>query len=267
MNHSGIHHIVVKIDSKKSVLTRTSKVNPIKINIGNPGNNCNVQRITVKSASIPNVFYNITQYNNYFFIYDAINGRQYITIPEGQYNMTQLINYLNATPEFILAGLVLSFNTIQNKIISTSVPNLVYEWYDAVTQTNPTAWVLLGLIKGIDQNTVAGIPLTHPQMGDLSGIKNIYIETSFAKMNGMSDEGHQDLAAIIPITEPFGSVIHYQNNEQSLDSVTRSIVYSQNMTDPEFYMRDVDGNLIDFHGLDYELHWKIYMTHDEHIEI
>jgi hypothetical protein len=267
MNHSGIHHIVVKIDSKKSVLVRTSNVNPIKINIGNPGNNCNIQRITVKSASIPHSFYNVTQYNNYFFIFDSINGRQYITIPEGQYDMTQLITYLNNTPEFTLANLTLSFNTIQNKLTSSTNSNLIYEWFDAVTQTNPSAWILLGLIKGLDQNVNAGVPLQHPVMSDLSGIKNIYIESSFSKMNGMSDEGHQDIAAIIPVSVPFGTIIQYQNNEQSLDSVTRSIVYSQNMTDPEFYLRDVDGNLLNMSGLDYELHWKVYMTHDEHIEI
>ena len=265
---SGIHHMVVKIDSKKSILSNiSSSNNPIKIPINNAGNSCTIQRMVIKSASIPNVFYNINIHNNYFFIFTVSAGREYITIPVGQYNITELITYINSSTAFINAGAVLSFDTITNKLITTCTQNLVYEWFENLNATTRTASVILGLINGQDFNVIANIPKVHPHMADLSGIKNIYIETSFSKMNSLSDKGHSDVGAIIPVTVPFGGIIQYQNNEQSLDSVTRSIVYSQNMSDPQFFLRDVDGNLLDMNGLHYELHWKMYMTHNDHIEI
>lgn len=265
MSNTDIHHIIVKIDSKKSVFTKTSKVNPIKISIGNAGSNCNIQRITIKSASIPNVFYNVNEYNNYFFIYTGLQGRQYITIPEGQYSINQLIEFINNTNAFISADAALSFNSITNKLITTCSQNLVYEWIDNVLNLKPTAFKIIGLIEDIDF-IINSTATTHPHIADLSGIKNIYIETSFSKMNGLSDEGFTDIGAIIPIDVPFGGIIHYSNNEQSLDSITRSIVYSQNFTDPIFFLRDVDGRLLNMNGVNYQIHWKIYMSHSEHIE-
>jgi hypothetical protein len=263
---NDIHHIILRIDSKKTVFSKTSKVNPIKISIGNPGGNSNIVRITIKSASIPNVFYNVTQYNNYFFIYTTLQGRQYITIPEGQYNMSQFISYINSTTAFTNANAVLTFDIIKNKLITTCNQNLIYEWVDNVLLKSPTAFKLLGLILNIDF-VVPSVPTIHPHIADLSGIKNIYIDTSFAKMNSLNEDGNNNTAAIIPINVPFGGVIQYQNNEQTLDSINRSLIFSQNMTDPEFYLRDVDGNLIDMNGVDYQLHWKLYMTHNEHINI
>ena len=267
MNHSGIHHMIVKIDSKKSILNITSKNNPIKIPINNAGNDCNIQRMVIKSASIPNVFYNVNSNNNYFFINTLGQGRQYITIPEGQYSISELIAYINATTAFTTAGAVLTFDSLKNKLISTCAQILTYEWNDNILLLNPTANVLLGLIDGQDFVVPAGVATIHPHMSDLSGIRNIYIETSFSKMNSLSDQGHSDIGAIIPIDQPFGGIIQYLNNESSLDSVTRSTIYSQNMTDPQFTLRDVDGNVLNMNGLHYEIHWKMYMTHREHIEM
>lgn len=261
-SHYGIHHKVLKINSRDSTLSLSNTADS-RYAINNVGNKCTIQRIVLKNASIRNVFYTIDVHNNYFFIYLALTGRQYVTIPIGNYNITTLLSYLNADIAFTSTGTVLTFDTRLNKIITTSTGNVVYEWVDPVLNISPTAFEILGLIKGQDQNVVANVPLEHPYVDNLGGPMNIYVEASFSKMNAFDSTGNdRNVCGIIPVDVAFGQTIHYTNNEQNLDAIERSILYSQNLTDPEISLRDVNGRLLDMKGSNFELAFKLYMAHN-----
>lgn len=260
--NSGIHHKILKINSKNAISDK-SNLGKTRYSINNIGNDCTVQRIVLKNASINHVFYNVTSFNNYFFVYDAIGGRQYVTIPEGNYNIVTLLAFLNADIAFTSSGTVLTYNTLLDKIITTSPVNFVYEWVDNVNLLSPTAFYLLGLVVGQDTNVTAGIPYTHDHIFDLSGIKNIYIEASFSKSNSFDTTGNdRDICGIVPVDVNYGGVIHYTNQEQNLDAIEKSLIASQNMASPEITLRDVDGNILNMNGNNFELTFKVYMTHN-----
>jgi hypothetical protein len=264
ISHSGVYHKVLKIYSRDSISSLSNTADG-RYAINNAGSMCTIQRIILKNASIMNVFYNIDTHNNYFFIYYSGTGRLYVTIPIGNYTTSSLLAYLNAHVAFTSTSTVLTFDTLTNKIITTSANNIVYEWYDGSggLPINPTAFQLLGLLEGIDQNTTAGIPLIHPHLPDLSSLSNIYIEASFSKMNTIDSSGNnRNICGIVPIDVPFGEKIHYTNNESTLDSIERSVTYSQNLTDPEISLRDVTGRLLDMKGIHFELSFKVYMAYN-----
>ena len=91
---SGIHHRLLRLSSKDSVLNGQNKA-IAKYGIGNVGSNCTVQRITIKSFTIPNVFYNINKYNNILNYKLGLTELSYI-IPVDNYNIVQLVNVLNS---------------------------------------------------------------------------------------------------------------------------------------------------------------------------
>jgi hypothetical protein len=260
---SDIHHKVLKINSRDTTLSLSNTADS-KFAINNVGNRT-IQRIVLKNASIPHVFYTIDIHNNYFFVYYSGAGRQYVTIPIGNYNITSLLAYLNSHVAFTSTSTVLTFDALVNKIITTSTNNIVYEWNDPVVGINPTAFSILGLVSSIDQNVTANIPLEHPYLPDLSTIKNIYVEASFSKMNSFDSRGNnRNICGIVPIGDniSFGSIIHYENNESSLDTIERGSTYSQNLTDVEITLKDVNDRLLNLKGLQFELVFKVYMMHN-----
>ena len=100
-------------------------------------------------------------------------------------------------------------------------------------------------------------------MCDLSGVKNIYVETNFTKMNSMDKNGFRDIGVIIPLDVPYLSVKAYINQEQQLEIITRDTSYSQNLSSPSITLLDVDGNLLNTQGINWEMAFKIfYVTVD-----
>ena len=256
----SVTHINFVINSANNEFKKT---NPVKLAMNNIGNNSRIVRIIIKSASIPNVFYNVrNNINNKLYIFHS--GNDYlITIPEGQYTLTQLLDYLNAQPAFLNTGVNLTFNPLLNKII-TNNPTIFNFEYLATYPPDPSidkiisrCYKLLGLEAGVDY-TIPNSTFTHPHICDLSGVKNVYVNCSFTKLNSMDSRGYRDLGGIIPMDVPFGSIKTYINQEQTLDIIQRDPTYSQNLTNPVITLNDVDGNQLNTNGVDWEMCFKIY---------
>jgi hypothetical protein len=249
---SGIHHRILRLCSKDSVLKGNNK-GVAKYAIGNVGSNCTVQRITIKSFTMPNVFYNINENNNRLDYKIGLNEVSYV-IPVGNYNLNDLVINLNShfNPDIVInQSTEGKLRTANNSLIDS------FTWLKSSTAKN-----LIGLPE--DEDIVIPIFTTyqHVNLVDLSGIKNIYIFANWASMNVFdSTGGDKSISAIVPVTVPFGSTIYYDNNEQSLDAIEKSKVYSQNLVDPEITLRDLNDNILDTNGINYELHYKVYMSH------
>ena len=257
----SVTHINFVINSANNEFKRT---NPVKLAMNNIGNNSRIVRIIIKSASIPNVFYNIRDnVNNKLFVGDGVQNVYLITIPEGQYTLTQLLDYLNAQTAFITLNVTLSFNPLLNKIITNNPTIFNFEYFGTYGVGSPINRMISRCYKllGLEAGTSYSIPLgafTHPHICDLSGIKNVYVNCSFTKLNSMDSRGYRDLGGIIPMDVPFGSIKTYINQEQTLDVIQRDPTYSQNLTDPVITLADVDGNTLDTNGVDWEMCFKIY---------
>lgn len=250
--HNGIHHRILRLTSKDSVLKGNNK-GDAKYAIGNVGSNCTVQRITIKSFTMPNVFYNVNQYNNILNYKLGTSSFSY-TIPIGNYNIIELVANLDSH----FNPLNIDINISVTQFIRTANNDGVdsFQWLKT-----STAYKLIGL-----PNEDILIPIftsyNHPNIVDLSGIKNIYIFANWASMNLFDSTGRdKSIAAVVPVTVPFGNTIYYDNNEQSLDAIEKSKVYSQNLVDPEITLRDVNDNILNTYGIDYELLFKVYMSH------
>ena len=250
-NHNGVHHRLLRLCSKDSVLKGNNK-GDTKYSIGNVGSNCTVQRITIKSFTMPNVFYNINENNNRLDYKIGLTDATYL-IPVGNYNINDLVLNLNSdfNPDIVInQSTEGKLRTANNSLIDS------FTWLKTSTAKN-----LLGLP---DEDIVIPIFTTyqHINLVDLSGVKNIYIFANWASMNLFDSTGSdKSIAAVVPVTVPFGSTIYYDNNEQSLDAIQKSKVYSQNLVDPEITLRDLNDNILNTNGIDYELIFKVYMSH------
>jgi len=252
-NHNGVHHRLLRLCSKDSVLKGNNK-GDAKYSIGNVGSNCTVQRITIKSFTMPNVFYNINENNNILNYKIGLTEFTYI-IPIGNYNINDLVvnldshfNPLNIDINLSVAG---KLRTANNDGLDS------FTWLKS-----STAYNLIGL--PVNEDILINVLTTydHINLVDLSGIKNIYIFANWASMNLFDSTGSdKSIAAIVPVTVPFGSTIYYDNNEQSLDAIEKSKIYSQNLVDPEITLRDLNDNILNTNGIDYELIFKVYMSH------
>jgi hypothetical protein len=261
-----VHHVKFLISSKNNIFSGT---NPVKLPLNNIGNDCRIVRIVIKSASIPNVFYNVRDnINNKLFVGDGVENVYLITIPEGQYTLTQLLDYLNAQPAFLNTGANLTFNAQLNKIITNNPTIFNFEYFGIFGPNSPNnkiisgCYELLGLTSGVNYSFPTGANL-HPNICDLSGIKNVYVNCSFSKLNAIETKGYRDLGGIVPMDVPFGAVKTYLNQEQALDIIQRDPTYSQNLTDPEITLTDIDGNLLNTNGVNWEMCFKIYHAEGE----
>lgn len=255
----SVHHVNFIVNSEKNIYSGT---NPIKLPLNNVGNDCRVVRIVVKSATIPNVFYNIRNNVNNKVYVDTGSNLYLFTIPEGQYTLSQLLTFLNNSTAFTSSGTTLTFDPSVNKII-TNVTGAYFQYIPEAPTLLPSNtpifgfYKLLGLVPGTTYNFTTGANM-HPNINDLSGVKNIYVNCSFTKLNAFDSRGYKDLGAIIPMDVPFGSVKFYVNQEQTLDSINRDPTYSQNLTDPEITLTDVDGNVLNTNGIQWEMCFKVY---------
>jgi len=247
-----MYHYILKINSRESDFKNVT-TNPIQVSFNNTGNSSLIEKIIVKGASVPHVFYNINSKNN--ILNFTSNTIPYtITFPVGHYNVNSLISYFNSTTQAVAAGVVLSFDSFINKILVTTTNNVVF------LHLTSTIFPVLGLRADQDFALSTTTHLTY--MSDLSGIRNIYAETSFSNMNCLDAIGFKSYGAFIPVDKPFGSIIHYINQEQDMDSIVRSKVYSQNLNKIQIALRDVDGNILDLQNMNWEITFKIYLSHE-----
>ena len=250
-----MYHYILKINSRESNYKVTT--NPIQVSYNNTGNSSLIQQIAVKGASIPHVFYNVNSTNNVLKFQTDFVDNTY-TWPVGNYTITSFIaSFYNSIGAIL--GVSLNLNPLINKLeLKTTTLNVTLQ------SAGSTCFSLLGLRTTEDFSSVGLAPVVTPLtfMPDLSGIRNIYVETSFSNMNCLDSKGYKSYGAFVPVDKPFGSIIHYINQEQDLNNIIRSKVYSQNLNKIEIALRDVDGNLLDLQNMNWEVTFHILLAHE-----
>ena len=246
---------ILKINSRESNYKVTT--NPIQVSYNNTGNSSLIQRISVKGASIPHVFYNVNATNNVLKFSADLTNNTY-TWPVGNYTITSFLASFNNSLGALL-GVSFNLNPLTNKLeLKTTTLNIILQ------SAGSTCFSLLGLRTTENFSSIGLSPAVTPLtfMPDLSGIRNIYIETSFSNMNCLDSKGYKSYGAFVPVDKSFGSIIHYINQEQDLNNIVRSKVYSQNLNKIEIALRDVDGNLLDLQNMNWEVTFHILLAHE-----
>ena len=259
----SLQEIDLIINSKDNIEPGIS--NPVRLAFGNIGNK-NIVNITIKNASIVNNFYNIRDgINNKLYVEGTSGGfpsAGIVTITPGQYTITSLLDHINAKQAFINFGATLSFDSATNKIITTVTGSTNFSYLSDPTFLLPNrtpiigAYHVLGLVKGVDYVFTPGAHM-HPNMCDLSGVKNIYVETNFSRMNSFDSRGYRNVAIIIPMDVPYLSIKSYVNQEQYLQGIDKE-PGSYNLSSPTIEFLDIDRHLLDTNGVNWEMCFKIY---------
>lgn len=210
-----------------------------------------IKRVILKSVYMPNTMYNINQYNN-TLIYDVGGGDVTMTIPEGQYNITELMD--NIVAQFIAGPFtVVTYvnDTSTNKVSITFDANVILRASSTIAR-----------VIGLDPDTDTANLSVHnlPNIYNLSGLQKVYIGShTIAKGTTMSssDKSHIKIFTEIPITVPYGGVEHrVLDILESTDEVTHSVPFNISSIDITLY--DQDLNIVDLNGLDYQIVLKVF---------
>jgi hypothetical protein len=231
------------------------------------GQSLEASAVAIKSISIPNVQYNITNYNNKLVVYygDATPPSvATITLPEGQYNITSFMSALQALMRDAVSddSLTITQNDLTGKLtISTdTVPiNISID-----RSLSPLAKVIgLGDKEGGVYPAQVSLLIESPFLPSLGGLKNFYLASRVLSQgyNGIFKNGETvGMVMNIPVDVPYGAVEHYdpQDIRLNLNQFSRP----SNIQWIDIKVLDEDLNTVDLHGADIEIVLKIYTGQD-----
>lgn len=241
--------MLVRIDSKDR---STGSASPYEMRVNlNDYMLHNIRRILLKSVFLPNTQYNINANNNQL-TYDAGAGDKTITIPVGQYTVTELLDEMIV--QFAAEAPAITMTYVVN-----SVTKKIQLTFGGTTILRASS--IIAKIIGMGDADTANLTVHNlPNMYNLSGLQKVYIgSNTIAKGTTMSssDKSHISVFTEIPITVDFGEIQHRVLSDlHSIDEVTHSVPF--NISDVDITLYDQDLNVVDLNGLDYQIVLKVF---------
>lgn len=190
-------------------------------------------------VTIPYSFYQTNSTNNYLR-YTINNSITNIYIPEGNYNINDLISYLKLN----MNGFTITYNRINNKLTFTHSTN------DFLISPFSTCLKFLGLkntLNSTNRTLQSEFPITVLSTHCICIYTTIH--TSF--LNTSQGEKIQNLLLTIPIDINPNGVIIYKDNLSSIntnDNLFNSI---------GFRLCDENGNLLNLNGMEWSILFEL----------
>jgi hypothetical protein len=234
------------VSSQNKTLKNASTTN-FTVNFGNNSSANTTTKLVVKSVDVPNIFYNIRSTggkpNNVFRFQKTGVGVYDITIPEGQYTITELITAIEALTTSFGMSIVYDEKTLKLSFTTTTTISYINE-----DEGNSMARVLGILIS----TPPVSDTLSYDSTGiiDLGGIDSVYlVSQSLSDGTNMTvDEGRANaILAVIPLTVPFKQVEHWRCQHPELDCVEFP---SQKAGSS---LRTIDIKVVDKYGFELDL--------------
>jgi len=240
-----------------------STATDFKINLNRMTETNNIVRAVVKSVSFTNSGYNIFTdgiNQNNEFKYEIVGSNTYTATvtPSGFYSLQQLIDIIKpqieANAQFVnpLANFTMVTGSVSKKVeysIDTVSPQIII---DATGTLNKVLGNLITSVAFSNNTYVSEV------IPNLYGLTNVYIHSTAIGEGNLVDgdvENH-DVIANIPVNVPFGSVVHWEANDDELVSINyRSL---RNYDSLSISLRDIKANLINLNGGDCVIILKIY---------
>ena len=201
--------------------------------------------ISLLNISIPYVFPNVSLYNNVFSY--QLPGLWYsttITIPVGQYNICDLLNYLNTNATLQADGFTFTYSHITKMVtISNSATNFT------ILQ-NPSTIDL-----GLTELSSTGYALNATKVINLIFTQNIYIDFSELNTPNMLSltKKQSSVLARVPICGEFGTVLTWTNLNGYYSKLNATNCAM-------FHIRLIDdkGRLLQLNGLNWSCTIEVY---------
>lgn len=211
------------------------------------GESMEVSDIAIKSITMINAQYNIKSDANTLIINDGATDYN-ITIPIGQYNVTNLITVLQTEIINAVGGTcVITLDNITNKLIFTTSVPLKYKGDN------------LGYKVGFGSNPVyypssPSLIVNAPFLPNLQGTTNYYIVSStLAGSQGsiLLNNQKRQIILTVPVDKNFGELITYEINEINLNR--RVFTRPTNIQDIDIKIIDDDNNIVDLQNTNIEI--------------
>ena len=193
--------------------------------------------LSVQNCVIPYSFYNINSTNNYL-TYLVNQIQYYITIPQGNYNINQLITTLQS---LMLSGFTITYNNINNKLTFTYLTD--FSLLDTST---------IFPIIGFKLNTLyvsSSYSLISVNSINMHPIKCINVVSNLMTYNiNKSFVNNNTILCCIPINNQPFSLIEYHNINNFRINLFINIISSIKIK-----LIDDSGNLLNLNGLNFSL--------------
>lgn len=196
--------------------------------------------ISVQSAVIPNTFYNINNYNNILCYALTSNYiKTYITIPQGNYTIKDIVNYLNS----YMINFSVSYNRTYNKLTFQNLSNANFIFYP-----ESSIFGILGFTNGLTYYSTTGslISANGVNMNSIQYINvKLNINTNNITKYNVNDK---NIICSIPVNiNPYG-IINYRN-----DNNFRVNTFKNEISEIILQFTDQNGNNINFNGVQWSL--------------
>ena len=201
--------------------------------------------ISVQSAIIPNTFYNINSYNNILsYALVSNNIKQYLTIPVGNYNIKDIVSYLNS----YMANFTVSYNKTYNKLTfqNLSLANFII-------YPESTLYGVLGFTNGLTYYSSSGI-LQSVNAVNVNSIQYINVKLNINTNNITKyNVNDKNIICSIPVNINSYGIINYKNENNFKVNTFRNEI-----TELILQFTDQNGYNINFNGVQ----WSIVLQLD-----
>jgi hypothetical protein len=194
--------------------------------------------LSVQNCVIPYSFYNINSSNNQLIYYIG-TSQNILTIPEGNYNINQLITTIKS---LMLPNFNITYNNINNKITFTYNSSFYISSSSTISE-------IIGLVKETDHYSDVNFTLTSINNINMHPIKCINIVSNLMTFNiNKSFVNNNSILCCIPINSQPYSLIEYHNNNNF-----RVNLFVNNISTIRIKLIDDNGNLLNLNGLNFSL--------------
>lgn len=211
----------------------------------------------VAEAQLPVSYYNVRSTNNTFSV--TSNGEsQSVTIPEGNYNVNELVSTLNAlfAASSYNSSAVFSYDSKLMKITLVLANNAVSIESSAINTTS-TCLKLLGFTGNETATLGVSLPISATFTGthvvNLTHTMNIFVRTNLKCDNIDSTGTKSGYIAKIQVTENFGEIVHYHNIESVKVQLANSYIDTL-----EVHLEDDEGDVIEFNGVPFHMTFAFF---------
>lgn len=197
-----------------------------------------VKTVSVHHAIVPNVFYNINSSNNSITFTETTQVEQTVSIPEGQYVLSDLQTQVALAMNTAMVGSVLTItqSSLSKKLIFTYVGNTV--------ALNPASTIapVLGLISDLGAQAVQ----TMDYIANLRGLSEVYIHSNTIAQGHLVDGNSglvSTLCSVPLVGVQFGADALFQSTKEDDDL----IIYNRplDITNIHIVLRDSEGRRLD----------------------
>ena len=186
------------------------------------------KRIVLKAVVIPNVFYNITSYNNVLQFNRDGDALQSITVPPGFYTAEQLASVISTmTSALMTCNLTCSINTITGKfnwlVSGGTGTDTVFIYPDFAGTTTMGSNLGLPESTNLAPDEVSGA-VDSPYIAQLAGLTSVNIHSKALAPGNYIEESNSTSSVLmnVPITSPFLGVTVYESTCDELNDIVYS---------------------------------------------